>query len=544
MPAVVWFDLSAFDAPPDLNHEVDYDDWRLVGRRQRMRSRLAAEAARQARQAGAAVVGLPLGVAAMQFTAPEALRNVRAFSQAAHAQGLKLRVRVGAYDVSTVHAHGLPRPAEPFIPRADLLAAGADEVEPFTPARSVPSDAADPLRQKADRVNAALRRQHLLDGQVITVLDTREDLLGPGNEWQEDSDWLTGLYCGAMSMAYRATGDEQYAAFAREAFGALHELSTVAGVPGVVARHSRRQKPTDLGSGRKRWRQAPDGVRWWSGDTGRDQLSGHFLGLAVYHDLMADEGERRLIREDIDTIVGQIVAHHMWAFDADEQPCTHANFFVAHLQALATLQVAWHVTGKAMYRGVIMELIDPHFFLGHAVKECARQQDPFFQHYQQDSPIYSLLMYEQDQRLLRAYLRGLRLLYESTKANGNAYHLVQMAIFQPETPCGAMAVHELSQFRDDHLETARWRADTEELLAQPDGEPNESVRAVLRGLLSGSTEGLDPDFLMVPCKWRPPMEFGWQYHVNALPDTHGPFVRYSGVDYLIAFWMGRYHGVL
>ena len=50
---------------------------------------------------------------------------------------------------------------------------------------------------------------------------------------------------------------------------------------------------------------------------------------------------------------------------------------------------------------------------------------------------------------------------------------------------------------------------------------------------------------------RPPMEFNWQYYAGIhTRDRAGgfspgrPVAGYSGVDYLLAYWMGRYHGFL
>ncbi len=485
MENIHWLDIAGLDAAPDLNFETDFDDWRLVARRQQLRPTLASEAATQAKKLGSTAVGLPAGVSAMVFQVSEALENIACFAQAAHDAGLTLVVRIGDYGRA-----GCPR-----LSSQQALAAGADRVEVFEPDRRMSSGIHDDLRAKADAIDDQLRTRHLLDGQVVTVLDPRHDILAPENEWQEDSDWLTGLYCGAMSMAYRATSEEHYREHARSAFGALHELSTVAGVPGVVARHSRRQKPTDLGSGRKRWQAAPDGVRWWSGDTSRDQLSGHFFGIAAYHDLAADEAERETARADMDAIVGQIVARHLWAFDADGQPCTHANFFVSTLLALSMLKTACHLTGDTRYEERYREMIDPHFFLGHAMKECARQQDPFFQHYQQDTPFYHLLQYEREPELLRRYLRCLRLLHVNTRQHRNAYHLVEYAIHQPEADSGEMAAAELAAYNPDYLEVPHWREDTERLLTDPGADVDEDVRANLRSALTGDRSGLSPDRL-------------------------------------------------
>jgi hypothetical protein len=296
--------------------------------------------------------------------------------------------------------------------------------------------------------------------------------------------------------------------------------------------------------GRKRWHEAPNGHDWWSGDTSRDQLSGHFFGLAVCYDLLADEALREAIRAAVRDTVDRIIAGGMWLRDPDGSFCTHANFFVATFCGLAILKIAFHMTGEQRFQDQYLRMIDPHAFLAHAMRECDRQQDPFFQHYQQDSPLYHLLTYETDPVLKRAYTRCLRTLHPDSMRNGNVYHLIGHAAFQPETGKGALASAELAQFSEAQLSVPRWREQVAAALAGDEPTLGDNLRRNLRALLNGTEEGLDPDDLYVPMRWRPPMEFGWQYHRHGFPGTHGPHTRYSGVDYLIAFWMGRYHGVV
>lgn len=543
MSDTYWFELTALEPPPQRNYEVDPEDWRCRARRDRLRPALARRAATEARRAQAVALGIRDGVAALEFAPQEALTNVRVFADAAHALGLKLVVQTGAYDLTQPFDEGLPKPASPMLSEAQLRAQGADEVVQFRPRRA-PVDRADALRNEADRIDAELRARHLLDRQVYTVLDTRFALEVPQNEWQEDADWLTGLYAAAMCFALGVTGEECYEAQAREACEALLELSTVSGVPGVVARQVRRWRPADVKAGRKRWHEAPNGRDWWSGDTSRDQLSGHFLGLAVFYDLLEDEKLRDRIRTVVRDTVDRVIEGGMWLRDPDGSFCTHANYFVATLCGLAILKTAYHMTGEARFQEQYLRLIDPHAFLAHAMRECGRQQDPFFQHYQQDSPLYHLLSYEHEPVLKQAYARCLRALHPDSLGNGNCYHLVAHAAFQPETGKAALVRQELAAFSELQLSVPMWRERVAAALAGDDPALGDALRRSLRALLDGTAEGLDPDALYVPMRWRPPMEFGWQYHRHGLPGTHGPYTRYSGVDYLIAFWMGRYHGVV
>ena len=50
-------------------------------------------------------------------------------------------------------------------------------------------------------------------------------------------------------------------------------------------------------SGEGEWHLSSDGAWCWKGDTSSDEYVGHVFGLSLYHDLVADEGERARIRD-------------------------------------------------------------------------------------------------------------------------------------------------------------------------------------------------------------------------------------------------------
>ena len=72
------------------------------------------------------------------------------------------------------------------------------------------------LRQKVDRIEEFLRQRCLVEGQVVSVLDTRFPSTTQQNQWQEDADWITGLYVGADSLRYATTGETRWDQRARD----------------------------------------------------------------------------------------------------------------------------------------------------------------------------------------------------------------------------------------------------------------------------------------------------------------------------------------
>ncbi len=408
--------------------------------------------------------------------------------------------------------------------------------------------AKDKLLEKANQIEELIHEKCMLHDQIITVVDTRYPLEAPENQWQEDADWLTGLYVGAESFRYAVTGDEEARRNAQASWNALHVLSNVSGIPGIVARHYRTEFEGDMGTGRKRWHRNREGV-YWIGDISRDQLSGHIFGLAAFYDLVAGEEQRKAIEADVRAITDMIVENYLHSVDPDGQPCIHANFWVSPLFALAFLKSAYHITHKELYQQKYLELIDPHYFLGHALRDATVSGNPFFQHYHHDSPLYHLLQYETNPEILRHVMRCIELLYEDTRRHGNVYLLFDYQICHPESEAGRKGVEELLEYDVSHLNVAKWDSDAREYLDHPDLPSG--ARSSLRYILEPDAHLPGGKGHYIPLKCRPPKEFGWNYYAGeearrraGRAGHHGIHVQYSGVDYLLVYWMGRYHGII
>ena len=401
------------------------------------------------------------------------------------------------------------------------------------------------LGQNADKVERFLQQRCLVDGQVVSVLDTRFSTKSIQNQWQEDADWITGLYVGAESLRYATTGEPEAADFARQSWKALHKLSNISGKPGIVARYYLPEVEGQLGEGRKRWHRNKDGI-YWIGDISRDQLSGHIFGLATYFDHVATATEKEIIRTDVEAITDLIIDNQMMAIDPDGQPCIHGNFWVSPLFALSFLKSAYHITQKDSYQEKYLELINPHYFLGHALQSARVSPNPFFQHYHQDSPLYHLLMYEDEPDLRQQIRRICYYLYKDTHRHGNAYLMIDQAIANPESDSGQKAVAELYKFKVENLNVSRWDQQARALLKESD-LPH-PIQASLAYILAERNHLPNGRGNYLPIECRPPKEFGWNYYVGeearrsaGHAGHHGIHVQYSGVDYLLAYWMARYH---
>ncbi len=421
---------------------------------------------------------------------------------------------------------------------------------------SLPSSMAQPgdpdpnsMLGKANTLDQELHERKMLFGQVLTVMRPRSTPEDTINQWQEDSDWLTGLYTATEAFHYKVTDDPQARANAKESFDALHLLSTVSGVPGVVARCARKNFAGELPTeGRKVYRKTGDW--YWVADISRDQLTGHLFGYAVYYDLVADEAEKEVCRQDIEDIVGKLLEDDMWARDFDGERTIHANCWASPLMALWVLKVASRITGDEKYEAAYQNLIDPHFLLGHALKQAQATEDAFFQHYHHDSVFYHIMLYESDPRIRGLLAWALQMLYRDTRDNGNVQMDFNYALFNPETDAEMRGMAELMA-APLHVQSGEgWQAAIAERITQGDWPyPEDVVREVIFCHDPEATESSERP-VYIPIEIRAPREYEWNYHVGSefsrrtpgVGAQHGGYPEYSGIGYLLTYWLGRYHG--
>lgn len=391
--------------------------------------------------------------------------------------------------------------------------------------RPSPEMRIDPtLEARARDMDARLRRCCLRDGQLTTVFDHRFERERGDNTWQEDACWLTGLYASAMSFRYAATEDPEAAAEAREAWRALHQMANTTPLKGEVVRNFARQlygtQPQPPGGETlKRWRRADDKELYWIGDVSVDQLSGWFNGVAVYHDLVATADEKREIASDVSAVLDVFMAHDLRAIEFTGQPTTFGDLRGMPVLALAFFQIGFHITGDEKYRMVLDGLIEREGMqLGIArvlsLYHLARRfgSDHFY-----SSGLYPLVMYETDRRRRAGLEISFALVHDLERRHGDAYADLVYAVFHPDTDTGRRAAQQIAAYRPELSENALWMRER-------------------------STVSLGP---FVPLADRPAGELDFDYVPPGRKDLRGGLEhRFTGVGFLIAYWMGRYHGLL
>lgn len=393
----------------------------------------------------------------------------------------------------------------------------------FVPAK----ETKDELFQKAEAVDEHIRSFCMRDGQLVTVRSGMQFADELGNLWQEDACWLTGLYTSALSFRSAVTRTDRDRKLARLAWLELHKLANTTPLKGEVVRNSTRYLYTQLtpvaprAETIKRWHKYPGKELYWVGDISIDQLSGYFHGVATYYDLVASEQEKKIIRDDVQSIMTLILENGLKAREYNGLLTTFGNLRPAPELALTFLKIAYQITGDEKFQKKYLELINKEsmdiklietYYLMHYIVKKYRGQ-----HFL-DTAFYHLLMYEEDPVIYRSLLRGLDCVHEGCLNFGNAYAEFTYRVHNPDSTAGLRAEAELIGFNRANLENGYW------------------FNKVNRRFRKGE---------YVPIQVRPGKEFAWQWSPAGLTRPRGtPDHLYAGIGYLLVYWGGRYHGFI
>ncbi|HAV61762.1 MAG TPA: hypothetical protein DCY13_05295, partial [Verrucomicrobiales bacterium] len=290
------------------------------------------------------------------------------------------------------------------------------------------------LAEKAAHYEELIERHHVRHGFVA---DCR--LREPGNletsfTTDNDNDGLwTAMYLAAQSFRFAVTGDEEARARATRAFDAIVRLLDITGHPGFPARSFvTKDEPHEAGG---EWHPTRDGQWVWKGDTSSDEIVGHYYGHALFHDLVADEGQQRTVRRVIAAITDHLLANDFDLLDLDGQPTRWGQWSERYyateegkyeralrsLELLAALRVAVHVTGDARYEAAYQERVKRGY--AEFVKEYRRWPGGGEINFSDDELAYlsfdPLLRHERDPKLRAIYLDSLRFTWSRIEPDRN-----------------------------------------------------------------------------------------------------------------------------
>lgn len=408
-------------------------------------------------------------------------------------------------------------------------------------------------------------------------------------EFSDNDGFNTGLYLAAMSFAYATTGDEHYRTRAEEAFRALAFLSEVTqggpygGPEGLIARNVVPTTEPDPGAvydeqydvqrkqRDKLWkimkRRVPvdaSGQWYWKADASSDELDGHFFGMAIYFDRVCRlEEQKDAVRAVVRRIIEHLIRHDYNLVDYDNAPTRWGRFSPEDLNRnpawsaerglnsysiLTYLSIAHHVLGDTRYRDAYLKLaLEEGYGMNGMTqpKELTGPRDPG--HQPDDNMAfmnyYHLIRYETDPQLLSMYQYAIRTHWQYERFERNPFtNFVYGACAQgkertdqwgttdlsPPMECYVGALDTLRRYPLDLIEWPTSNAHRIDMI------PFES------GGTGPPTTGSDHLGYAFPVDERQEVYWDWNYW-RLTYEGDGTTLR-PPHHYLLAYYLGRYHG--
>lgn len=438
---------------------------------------------------------------------------------------------------------------------AVLLESGLLALSACRPAVSLPFFRDDPSRlpppgpilpDKGGLLQKALEHErqmeaHHLSQEGLVIYRIREE--GPPTLSLADAAIWTGCYVAAEAFRWKVTGDPEARQRLMASLNALHLLHEVTGKKGLLARAFRRAAGPASGE-KGRWRQGEkrhEEYRWM-GDVSVDQVDGVFFGYAIAFDLLNEPTVRAEIAETVAALADHLLDHRMQIIDLDGERTKHGDlgdgFFSEDLNALIALmimKVAHHITDRPRFAAAYRRLIARKNY--H--RRAAAARDKWWEYLvgtnHSDNNLaflafYPLMRLEQDRALRRTYRKGLRRAWRVVRVEANPlFTFIYRAVTgAEEAQASARAVETLFHFpslkRNTPVDQRRRR---------------DLCRSFWKDR-HGRLQSCKP----LPIQDRPADSFEWKENPYRLKGGGDGLTRFAGVDYLLPYWMGRYHRFL
>ena len=400
------------------------------------------------------------------------------------------------------------------------------------------------LSEKADIIEERINERHRREGLVAACrLDDAEN---PQYYFIKDNDndglW-TSYHVVAMSLAYAATKELRYLESARKSMHALIMLQNASGIPGLVARSilpvEEKINKTD------QWRLTPDKKRIWKSDTSSDEIDGHFFAFYSYWEHIAkfDKNEDKLIKKQVRELINYIVDNNYqlidwdgertrWGFwnpeELNDNPEHYLENGLNSAQILSFLKTAYHITGDKKYLKHYNYLIIEHGYLANVLTEKKVYPD---ENNHSDNQLgycalYPLLQLEFGPKERNALQRTVRRHQKTLNRDGSAFFYFAAATIDPEFVDIESAVNNLRQIPTDRRQWRMINSNRADIVWHP--RLSRFGRKQLLNVLHAD-------------------EVSWaKWNSNPYyPDTGSDGRNEDdGSSWLLAYWMGRYHGFI
>ena len=398
------------------------------------------------------------------------------------------------------------------------------------------------LQQKAAHFEERIQKRHYRMGFVADChLDRPGDLESWVYEASDNDGLWTALYVGAECYRYAVTGEQEARELARTSVYAMIELERKTPIPGFPARAMVRKGEQRVRKSGGEWHESEDREWEWKGDTSSDEIDGHFFAYALYHDLVANDAEKKDMAGICGRIMDHIIEHGYLLVDLDGKQTTwgvwapellngpwEAQRGLNSLEVLSYLKTTYHVTGDEKYQEHYLKLArDHHYALNTLYQKLIYPRH--VNHSDDELAIVAydpLLRYETDPSLRAIYLASLERTWRVERPEHSPF---QNYIYGAVTGKFCDVEESLATLRDIPWETVHWRMDN--------SHRADLVEDVRMGRFSERQA-------MTVIKPHERGMLKWNGNPYRLDDGGGGHGEDDGAYFLLPYWMGRYYGFI
>lgn len=402
----------------------------------------------------------------------------------------------------------------------------------------VPLDG-EALLRKAMGYEQQMGERHL-SAEGLVLYRVREE--GPqGVNFPDTAIW-TGCYVAAEALRWKVTHDPEARERVAHGLKALHDLQYVTGEKGLLARAFRKAaapSPEEEGE----WRQGKGDYREyrWLGDVSADQVDGVVFGYALAFDFLEEPSLREQIAVDVAAIADRLLDHRMRMIDVDGKMTRFGDFRVGlfsedlnALIALMVIKVAHHVTQAPRFEAAYHDLIERKGYHHRA----AAARDKWWEHLlgvnHSDNNLaflafYPLLRLEQAPELQQVYQKGLERAWRVVRDEANPLFTFIYGALLPKE-------RQEPDVMEKALETLFFFPSVKRNIPMTYGQRADVCRSFWNDRL-GHPQACAP----VPIQERSIDEFEWRANPYRLDGRGNGNLLFAGVDYLLPYWLGRYH---
>ena len=403
--------------------------------------------------------------------------------------------------------------------------------------------------------------------QVDRILRKYGDL---ESGWLPNSDndgLFTGLYCASQCFRYAVTGDKKAKENAKRAVEAMIILTEITGKSGFTARATRHSHEENFLTGvREEWHICEDNPEMeWLGETSSDEMTGHYFAYGIYYDLVADKKEKEKIAEVVRKITDHILENNFHLCDVDGVPTTWANwepellnnddrwFYergTNSLEILSFLKTTYHVTGDEKYNEVFNMLIKKYHYAMNCIQY--KVEDGHVAHIDDQLDfinIYPLLVYTDSEAQKEIFKMGLTHHWQYERVERSPFFNI---VYGSTTNNYCDIENAAKSLSEMNLDLIRW--------------------PVFNSYRKDIVWDTEQEEMGIPAQLKYPVEYSSRVLVNydgnqfvcdsgaeefveinskvvnrtaTLPGTGDNGTRaMMPYNYLLPYWMGRYHGLI